>query len=461
MPTVPPTPPSPPVRTPPATTRSARTPDASKPSFTETLREKRRTAGGDAIADPAVRSQPSESAPDTAGPPESAGPATAGERQGNAATPAGTAQPGGDDAQSLPTAARGAVAVLGAMHTESVVVRTTGENLQPGPTGAAAEAPGPTPTGISQPGSGQAFVNPTAATPAGQLPAASGAELPVQQGPTGVDQPQALRQGPPAAPPPGPGHASAEGLQQSPGTGADARPGGGLDEESASRHHPALGRAMQVQASVAVENATGLTPPGGMNTVASVTGLVNADVPAPPAPPAASPGFAGLALDDAQATGRVVRGLTSMLAARGGTMTMRLEPPGLGQLRVQMTIVRGTVTAQFQPATAEAQTLLERSLGTLRMALESQGLTVERLTVHAAPPSPLARETADDQSQQQHASRHHADAGDGRSRGRGDDESGHDSPKHRLSASFADAIESFAGDSPGSLDDIPQGAEAA
>ena len=150
-----------------------------------------------------------------------------------------------------------------------------------------------------------------------------------------------------------------------------------------------------------------------------------------------------------------------MLAQRGGAMTMRLEPPGLGQLRVEMTVVRGTVTVQFQPMTAEAQALLDRSIATLRSSLESQGLTVERLTVHPAPPSHPARETADDQSQQQHASRHHADAGDGRSRGRGDEQSGHGSPNHPFTASFADAIESPAADSREPRVNIPQGADAA
>ncbi len=126
-------------------------------------------------------------------------------------------------------------------------------------------------------------------------------------------------------------------------------------------------------------------------------------------------------------------------------MTMRLEPPALGQLRVQMTVARGAVTAQFQPATIEAQVLLERSLATLRLALETQGLSVERLTVHAAPASAASREAAEDQShqQQQQASRHQPDAGEGRSRGRGDEPPRDGRQDRRPTTRFAEAFETL------------------
>ncbi len=191
---------------------------------------------------------------------------------------------------------------------------------------------------------------------------------------------------------------------------------------------------MQVQAAVAVENATGQLPavPGAVTSATTVS-------PAVEQPPT----LTGLDVEDAPTTGRVIRGLTAMLHQRGGNMTMRLDPPALGQLRVQMTIAGGAVTAEFQPGTAEAQALLDRSLATLRSALESQGLTVERLTVHAAPASSATRETSDDQ-QQQPSAKHHTDAGDGRSRGRSDDPSQPDTPNRRLTANFAEAFEATA-----------------
>ena len=99
---------------------------------------------------------------------------------------------------------------------------------------------------------------------------------------------------------------------------------------------------------------------------------------------------------------------------------MRLQPPQLGDLRVQMTIARGVVTAQFHAATPQAHALLEQSLAVLRSALEANGLTVERLTVHLMQTTnaqATRQEAADEQSQ---SSRHHSDAGEGRSRDRRD-----------------------------------------
>ena len=61
---------------------------------------------------------------------------------------------------------------------------------------------------------------------------------------------------------------------------------------------------------------------------------------------------------------------------------MRLEPPALGQLRIELHINQGAVVADFTAATPEARILLEANLGMLRERLESQGLSVERISVH-------------------------------------------------------------------------------
>jgi flagellar hook-length control protein FliK len=117
-----------------------------------------------------------------------------------------------------------------------------------------------------------------------------------------------------------------------------------------------------------------------------------------------------------------MRGLTAAVNQRGGVMTMRLTPPELGDLRVQMTIARGTVNVQFFAATPQAEAMLERSMGSLRAGLESHGLQVERISVHAQPggsSNAAARDQAGDQNANQ--SRHHHDAGGGESRGRRDE----------------------------------------
>ncbi len=174
---------------------------------------------------------------------------------------------------------------------------------------------------------------------------------------------------------------------------------------------PAVGRAMQVQAALVVEGLTGPVsdPASGTRTVVGD----RAGLAGSPAP------VTGNALQGAADTSAgLVRGLNAMVNHSGGVMTMRLEPPELGQVRVQMTIAQGTVTAHFQPATAEAQAILERSIPALRAALEAHGLAAERLTVQSAPqPAASARDQAHDQPGQE---RHHQDAGGGESRGRRD-----------------------------------------
>lgn len=104
------------------------------------------------------------------------------------------------------------------------------------------------------------------------------------------------------------------------------------------------------------------------------------------------------------------KGAEILAKQRGGAITMRLEPPALGQLKIELRIAHGSVVADFTAATPEARVLLESSMGMLRERLESQGLGVERITVHGG--RALGEATAAQGSQQ----------GDARSQGdaRGD-----------------------------------------
>ncbi|MCZ6543269.1 MAG: flagellar hook-length control protein FliK [Planctomycetota bacterium] len=262
-------------------------------------------------------------------------------------------------------------------------------------------------------------------------------------------------------------HGQAKPLQPS-GLVADPAPGGAGDrndgeakgrtgqgstgwlanrDDAAPPRTAAVGRAMQVQAAVHLENATGQAPtaevmatthaqfsPGSSVTATTAQGL------------GALPADGGLVssqalVDGDRFTAGVMRGLSAMLNQRGGVMTMRLQPPQLGDLRVQMTIARGVVTAQFHAATPQAHALLEQSLVVLRSALEANGLTVERLTVHPMQTTnaqATRQEAADEQSQ---SSRHHSDAGEGRSRGRRDDNG--EPLSHQFVSQIDHAVEAF------------------
>lgn len=104
------------------------------------------------------------------------------------------------------------------------------------------------------------------------------------------------------------------------------------------------------------------------------------DMPAssPPAQPTASQTG-----DDAANTARVVRGLMSAVQQRGGMVTLRLQPPELGMVRVELQLREGAVQAAFMAERESARSLLQTQIGHLRHALESQGLLVERLNVQA------------------------------------------------------------------------------
>jgi flagellar hook-length control protein FliK len=214
-----------------------------------------------------------------------------------------------------------------------------------------------------------------------------------------------------------PGSTADGGQQVKASTGLESGKGfQGAAEQDASGN-PAASRAAQVQTAVSVENITGHAPVAQATTATGTSATLAATGAAGQT---AAPPNTQTQDQPSQVVNRVVRGLSSMVGQRGGVLNMRLQPPELGQLRVQMTIARGVVTAQFQPASTEVQAILDRSLATLRSALESHGLTVERLSVqgvqqHAG--GQAARDTGDEQTHQQ---RNQHDAGEGQSRGRRD-----------------------------------------
>jgi flagellar hook-length control protein FliK len=126
-------------------------------------------------------------------------------------------------------------------------------------------------------------------------------------------------------------------------------------------------------------------------------------------------------LADPLPTGRLAaKGLDILSNHRGGAITMRLEPPALGQLRIELRVSHGAVVADFTAATAEARVLLEANLGMLRERLESQGLTVERMSVHGggrgAEAAPVAQPQAGDMRQDSNNNGSNSNGSDARDR---------------------------------------------
>jgi flagellar hook-length control protein FliK len=97
----------------------------------------------------------------------------------------------------------------------------------------------------------------------------------------------------------------------------------------------------------------------------------------------------------------IVSGVRTTLLPHGGSMQIRLDPPELGALQVMVEMRDGAMTATFQTANDDATRLLSHSLGQLKTALESQGVTVEKIQVQQAPKDHQATNYEDQSRQQQ------------------------------------------------------------
>lgn len=66
---------------------------------------------------------------------------------------------------------------------------------------------------------------------------------------------------------------------------------------------------------------------------------------------------------------------------RGGTLRMRLSPPELGSLRVEITVKQGVMNARMETETDAARQLVLENLPALRERLAEQGIKVEQFQV--------------------------------------------------------------------------------
>jgi flagellar hook-length control protein FliK len=77
----------------------------------------------------------------------------------------------------------------------------------------------------------------------------------------------------------------------------------------------------------------------------------------------------------------IVSSIRGQLLPGGGSMQLRLDPPELGAMQVTVQMHDGVMTASFQTSSDEATRMLSHSLNQLKTALESQGVSVDKLQV--------------------------------------------------------------------------------
>jgi flagellar hook-length control protein FliK len=105
--------------------------------------------------------------------------------------------------------------------------------------------------------------------------------------------------------------------------------------------------------------------------------------PTPPSPTGAAPAATGDrpdAADHAQFVERVAGAFRA--AGQGdGTVRMRLHPPELGSLRLEVSVRDGALSARLETDTPEARTMLLDNLPALRDRLAQQDIKIERFEV--------------------------------------------------------------------------------
>jgi len=151
--------------------------------------------------------------------------------------------------------------------------------------------------------------------------------------------------------------------------------------------HAAAG-AGAAQASVPARGPAGVA--GQPSLSAPASGGVRSSQAAAPKPPqpAARPNQARA---QAAFEAQLGRGLARALRSGDGTVTLRLKPQSLGELRVEVGVDRGRVTAVFEAQSREARSMLEGAREGLRQQLEGRGLAVDRMEFRLAPPPDAAR----------------------------------------------------------------------
>jgi flagellar hook-length control protein FliK len=137
--------------------------------------------------------------------------------------------------------------------------------------------------------------------------------------------------------------------------------------------------------SVAAAAADPNTPPADAVARASASGNAAEAAGASDTPTTAGTADAeaaeqGRQVDRVRFAQRVSRAFEA-LGDRGGSLRLRLSPPELGNLRLEVTVQQGVMTARLETETPAARNLLLESLPGLRDRLAQQDIRVERFDV--------------------------------------------------------------------------------
>lgn len=78
---------------------------------------------------------------------------------------------------------------------------------------------------------------------------------------------------------------------------------------------------------------------------------------------------------------QIVKSAKVNVTELGGNMTLRLDPPHLGSVNMNVSVAEGVVTASIETTTESARQVLQADLATLKEALASSGVHVDSINV--------------------------------------------------------------------------------
>lgn len=93
-------------------------------------------------------------------------------------------------------------------------------------------------------------------------------------------------------------------------------------------------------------------------------------------------------LNRSEAIDQIARVVRTHANGRASSMTLRLDPPELGQLRVDVRMQDHSLVVRFQTQTQAAHDLLQDRIAELRHALEQHGIQLDRAEIEIRPPTP-------------------------------------------------------------------------
>ncbi len=138
---------------------------------------------------------------------------------------------------------------------------------------------------------------------------------------------------------------------------------------------------------------------------------------------------------------QIVEAARAQVGARRSQVTLQLEPPELGRLRIEVQVRDSAIGIQVRAETRVAHELLQSRMGELRRALESQGMTLDRAQVELRSPEQTSSgQTHERGLEQQSAFEHDRGSGWSGEHGRAE-ERGEGQPDERVPVETAEAVQ--------------------